>query len=152
MALGAWTQQLASQPILSAQIFTQSTNQAVGQPWGILSEPGVWVGQVVQYPVQPQIAPPSLWGGWGYLPQWETVYAVILANNLPLVGLALPLSDRLLPATQDKICHREFTDFFSLLFKWLEKKDKDYLEVKDKERLESRTENWTWANWVSGFL
>lgn len=40
--------------------------------------------------------------------------------------------------------------FFSLLFRDMEKKDKEDLDDRDKEKLKKHTVNRTWANWLAG--
>lgn len=43
-------------------------------------------------------------------------------------------------------------DLFSLLYRELERKDKEDLDDKDKEKIKRRTVDRTWANWLPGFL
>lgn len=66
--------------------------------------------------------------------------------------VALPLGDHLLASTKEKILSGEFVDIFSLLFRELEKKDKEDLDEKDKEKLKKQKVDRTWANWLPGFF
>lgn len=92
------------------------------------------------------------WGSYAGQPSWPASYMAVPAAAIPFGDVALPLGDHLLPATRDKICRGEFVDLFSLLFRELEKKDKDELDDKDKEKIKKRTVDRTWANWLPGFL
>lgn len=68
------------------------------------------------------------------------------ANAIPFGDMG----DHLLPTTRDKICREMFVDLFSLLFRELEKKDKEELDDKLKNRKQAVDR--TWANWLPGFL
>lgn len=50
-------------------------------------------------------------------------------------------------ATRDKILRGEYVDLFSLLYRELEKKDKDLLDDKEKEILKKRKVDRNWTNW-----
>ncbi|XP_060111188.1 semaphorin-6A-like [Heteronotia binoei] len=50
----------------------------------------------------------------------------------------MPLGDHLTAATREKILRGEYVDVFSLLYRELEKKSKDELDEKDKEKLKRR--------------
>lgn len=66
--------------------------------------------------------------------------------------VALPLSEHLLPSTRDKILRGKFIDLFNLLYREIEKKDKEELDDKEKEKLQKCKVDRTWANWLLGFF
>lgn len=53
--------------------------------------------------------------------------------SFPVGDMSFPLREHLLPATKEKIIQGEFADFFLLLYRELEKKDKQDLDEKEKE-------------------
>lgn len=70
-----------------------------------------------------------------------------------LVGdMSLLLGEHLLPAMKEKIYKGEFFNFFLLLYRELQKKDKQDLDEKEKEMLKCRKVDRNWSNWVAGFL
>lgn len=73
-------------------------------------------------------------------------------SPMPSGDMAMPLGEHLLQATRDKILRGEYVDVFSLLYREVEKKDKDLLEDREKEALKHRKIDWNWTNWLSGFL
>lgn len=55
---------------------------------------------------------------------------------IPSGDIALPLGEHLLPATWEQILKGEFVGFFSLLFREVEKKNKELLELLDDKEKE----------------
>lgn len=64
----------------------------------------------------------------------------------------MPLSDHLLQSKWEKILQGEYVDLFSLLYREVEKKDKDLLADRKKEILRKRKIEPNWTNWLSGYL
>lgn len=64
----------------------------------------------------------------------------------------MPLQDHLTTNTRDKILQGEYVDIFSLLFRELEKKDKDDQDEYEKECIKCHKVDCNWANWHLGFL
>lgn len=64
----------------------------------------------------------------------------------------MPLGDHLTTSTRDKIVRGEYVDVFSLLYRELEKKDKEDIDEREKERLKWHRVDSNWANWHPGFL
>lgn len=89
---------------------------------------------------------------WGVDILWGFIPTMSHPSAIPLGGIALPLGDHLLPATIEKILHGEFVDLFSLLYRELEKKDKDQLDDREKDILKRRKFDRTLAIWLLGFL
>lgn len=71
---------------------------------------------------------------------------------VPTGDMAMSLGEHLSKATRDKILKGEFIDFFSLLYREVEKKDKDLMDDREKEVLRKRKVDRTWANWLSRYL
>lgn len=143
----------------------------VGQSWqgaqqsqvpvGALSgnaAPG-WPGVGGQVPPQYGMGavpfPTQQWGGWhGWGPQgamWSPFEATS-PGAIPFRDIAMPLGEHLTLATRDRILRGEYVDVFSLLFCELEKKDKEDMDDRLKERIKRRNIDRTYANWYPGFL
>lgn len=91
-------------------------------------------------------------GAYGFPPAIPAPCKMVPVAAIPLDDVALPLGDHQLATTKDKILHGEFVDIFSLLFRELEKKDKEDLDEKDKEKLKKLKVDRTWANWLPGYI
>lgn len=76
----------------------------------------------------------------------------MLATSFPFEDQAMPLREHLTNATRDNILKGEYVDIFQLLFREIEKKDKEDLSDKDKECLKRCTVDRNWVNWHPGFL
>ncbi|XP_054852798.1 uncharacterized protein LOC129341561 isoform X2 [Eublepharis macularius] len=102
---------------------------------------------------QPFGQPAAFWppylGGLYYQP---TALGSLPYRAMPFGDAALPLGDHLTPATRDKILRGEFVDVFTLLFRELEKKDKEDMDERDKERMKRRKVDRSWSNWLPGML
>lgn len=64
------------------------------------------------------------------------VYAPTPAKHLPPGEMDIPLGKYLLPVNRNKMCKGEYVDVFSLLFRELEKNDKEDVGERDKEKLQ----------------
>ncbi|XP_054845591.1 uncharacterized protein LOC129336489 [Eublepharis macularius] len=95
--------------------------------------------------------PQWMWPPAAGIPYYPAL-GVMPYRAMPFGDTALPLGDHLTPATRDKILRGEFVDVFTLLFRELEKKDKEDMDDRDKERLKRRKIDRTWANWLPGML
>lgn len=130
-------------------------------PWGpaVTALPGQWPAPQFGVNVPPLagagLQQPSAYPGLGALgtpPMAGFNYELAPAAHLPSGDVALPLGDHLLAATKEKIIKGEFVDIFSLLFRELEKKDKEDLDEKDKEKLKKWKVDRNWASWLPGFF
>ncbi|XP_054843457.1 uncharacterized protein LOC129335043 [Eublepharis macularius] len=132
-----WGQFGAAAPSGHGQSLGSQVNWYGGVPHGASGQPAVW-----------QAYPP---GGWN--PQIGTVsYGMVPFNALPFGDTALPLGDHLTQATREKILRGEYVDIFTLLFRELEKKDKEDLDERDKEKLKRRKVDRNWHNWLPGMF
>lgn len=123
-----WSQLVTSAPLAAPQTGTSQKAQQA-EVAGLSS--GMVQGMVSPLVVGQLRDSHNMYGGpLGAPVQWGQVYLVSPPMALPSGDMLLPLEEYLLPATKEKILRGEFVNFFLLLYRELEKKDRQDLDDK----------------------
>lgn len=118
-----------------------------GTPPAALPQHGM--GSVPQASGMAHTGPP--WGGAPSNWQGGSLAGFPLIS-LPPCDVITSLGDHLSLALRDKILWGEYVDVFSLLYREVERNDKNLMDDRKKEVLKRRPVDRTWSNWLTGFL